>query len=443
VNTIDPTLVCPHCKNNVHLTESLAAPLLASARAEFQQQLNAKEAEIARREETARAFEKKMTDDRRALDDIIRQKTREQLTTERTRIAEEEKEKARVASSLELEAAQRKIHEAQHLLADREAKLTQAQNAEADFLKKQRELDTQKRELELTIQKRLHDERAQILNQAKKQAEDGLKLTVSEKDQMIASLKSKIDDLQRKVEQGSQQFQGEVLEVELESLLRQKFPMDAIEPVGKGEFGGDVVQRVSGSTGQTSGTILWETKRTKTWSDGWLVKLRHDQRTAKAEIAVIVSQSLPKGVEHFDLIDGVWVVSVQTMMPVAVALRQTLLQLHGARMSAEGQQTKTALVYQYLTGPRFRQRVEAMLEAVSSMRSDLHQERQAIMRLWAKRETQIDHMMAAAGGMWGDFQGIAGRSLPELEALEIEQLGKVEDAKPDNHLDQVALPGFQ
>ena len=222
MSTPDPTLVCPHCKNNVRLTESLAAPLLASARVEFQEQLDAKEAEIARREETARAFEKKMLDDR-ALDDIVRQKTREQLATERTRIAQEEKERARAASSLELEAAQRKIHEAQHLLADREAKLTKAQNAEADFLKKQRELDTQKRELELTIQRRLHDERAQILSHAKKQAEDGLKLTVSEKDQMIASLKSKIDDLQRKVEQGSQQFQGEVLEVELESLLRQKF----------------------------------------------------------------------------------------------------------------------------------------------------------------------------------------------------------------------------
>ena len=442
MNTSDPTLVCPHCKNNVRLTESLAAPLLASARAEFQQQLEVKEAEIARREEIARTFEKKMADDRRALDDIIRQKTREQLAVERTRISQEEKEKARVASSFELEAAQRKIHEAHLLLADREAKLTQAQNAEADFIKKQGELDTQKRELELTIQRRLHDERAEILSQAKKQAEDGLKLTVSEKDQMIASLKSKIDDLQRKVEQGSQQFQGEVLEVELESLLRQKFPIDSIEPVAKGEFGGDVLQRVTGSAGQKCGTILWETKRTKTWSDGWLVKLRHDQRNAKAEIAVIVSQSLPKGVDHFDLIDGVWVVSVQTMIPVAMALRQTLLQLHRARMSAEGQQTKTELVYEYLTGPRFRQRVEAMLEAVSSMRSDLHQERQAITRLWAKRETQIDHMMAAAGGMWGDFQGIAGRSLPELQALELEQLGKVKDATPDKVSDQAALPGF-
>lgn len=439
---LDPTLVCPHCKNDVPLTEALAAPLLAHAKAEFQQQLTQKESEIAQREATARAFEKKMVEDRRALDDIVRQKTREQLSAERTRITKEEHEKARTAAQFDLEAAQRKTKETQELLKDRETKLASAQHAEAEFLRKQRAIDTERRELELTIQRRLHDERAQILNQAKKLAEDGLKLTVSEKDQMIASLKTKIDDLQRKVEQGSQQFQGEVLEVELESLLRQKFPLDSIDPVAKGDSGGDVLQRVVGSQGQKCGTILWETKRTKTWSDGWLVKLRRDQRTAKAEIAVIVSQCLPKGVDHFDLIDGVWVVSVETMVPVALALRQTLLQLHGVRMSAEGQQTKTELVYAYLTGPRFRQRVEAMLESVASMRTDLHQERQAITRLWSKRETQIDHMMAAAGGMWGDFQGIAGRSLPELEALELEHVGKIATAAPAVGLDQTALPGF-
>ncbi len=143
-----------------------------------------------------------------------------------------------------------------------------------------------------------------------------------EKDQTIASMQKKIEELKRKAEQGSQQLQGEVQELELENLLRAKFPFDTIEPVPKGEFGGDVLQRVVSPGGQPSGTILWESKRTKNWSDGWLAKLREDQRAAKAEIAVLVSQALPKGVETFDVVDGVWVTSPRAALPVATVLRQ-------------------------------------------------------------------------------------------------------------------------
>src|SRR3972149_2166032 len=138
-----------------------------------------------------------------------------------------------------------------------------------------------------------------------------------EKEHTIVSMQKQIEELKRKAEQGSQQLQGEVHELELEALLREKFPLDSIEPVPKGEHGGDILQRVAGPMGQTCGTILWEVKRTKNWSDGWLVKLREDQRTAKAEVAVIVSQVLPKGVETFELIDGVWVTQPRAALPVA------------------------------------------------------------------------------------------------------------------------------
>jgi len=225
-----------------------------------------------------------------------------------------------------------------------------------------------------------------------------------------------------KAEQGSQQLQGEVQELELENLLSLKFPYDTIEPVDKGEFGGDVLQRVAGSGGQPSGTILWESKRTKNWSDGWLVKLRGDQRTAKAEIAVIVSQALPKGVETFDLIDGVWVTHPRAALPVAAILRQSLMEVALARQSSEGQQTKTEMVYQYLTGSRFRQRVEAIVEAFSTMQEDLDKERRVIMRQWAKRDAQIERVMNATVGMYGDLQGIAGKSLQEIEGLELHAL---------------------
>jgi hypothetical protein len=187
------------------------------------------------------------------------------------------------------------------------------------------------------------------------------------------------------------------------------------------------VQRVVSSSGQTCGAILWESKRTKNWSDGWLVKLREDQRSAKAEIAVLVSQALPKGVETFDVVDGVWITHPRSALPVATVLRNTLLQVNMARQVSEGQQTKTEMVYQYLTGPRFRQRVEAIVEAFSSMQDDLDKERKVIMKQWAKREEQIERVMSSTVGMYGDLQGIAGKSLQEIEGLELKAIGVSSD----------------
>lgn len=244
-----------------------------------------------------------------------------------------------------------------------------------------------------------------------------------EKEQTIAAMQKQIEDLKRRAEQGSQQLQGEVQKLELENLLRGKFPFDSIDPVPKGEFGGDVLHRVISAGGQPGGTILWESKRTKNWSDTWLSKLREDQRTAKAEIAVIVSQILPKGVENFEMVEGVWVTHPRTALPVALILRQSLLELALARQSTEGQQTKTEMVYQYLTGSRFRQRVEAIVEAFSTMQDDLDKERKVIMKQWAKRQEQIERVMGATVGMYGDLQGIAGKSLQEIEGLELKALG--------------------
>jgi len=191
-----------------------------------------------------------------------------------------------------------------------------------------------------------------------------------------------------------------------------------LEPVAKGEFGGDVLQRVIGPTGQACGAILWETKRTKNWSDGWLPKLRGDQRAAKAELALLVSEVLPKNVESFELVDGVWITHPRYTIPVASVLRQSLIELAAARLSQDGQLTKTELVYQYLTGPRFRHRVEAIVERFSEMQDDLNRERKATMRLWAKREAQIQGVIDSTVGMYGDLQGIAGRAMQEIPALE-------------------------
>ncbi len=412
----EPTVTCPHCKTEIKLTESLAAPLLASVRRDYEQRLTQKDAEVARREQLLQQRETALQKTKDNLDEQISQR----LQQERGRIALEEGKKAKLAMGGDLEQKIREISELQEILKARDAKLAEAQKAQAEVTRKQRELEDAKRELDLTVVRRVQAELDAACEKAKKDAEEELKLKVMEKDQTITAMQRQIEDLKRRAEQGSQQLQGEVQELELEALLSAKFPRDSIQPVPKGEFGGDVLQRVTGPLGQSCGAILWESKRTKNWSDGWLPKLREDQRAAKAEIAVIISQALPKEVETFGFVDGVWVAHPKVALPVAMSLRQTLIEVAGARQASEGQQTKMEMVYQYLTGPRFRQRVEAIIEAFSSMKKDLDAEKKVITRQWAKREEQIDRVMQATVGMYGDFQGIAGRTLQEIEGLEFQ-----------------------
>ena len=414
----EPMITCPKCQTEIKLTESLAAPIIESARREYEQRLAQKDADIAKRETSLSKREKELAQAKDTIDDQVTEKLRQ----ERAKIVAEESKKAKLALATDLEQKTKEITDLQEVLKQRDEKLAEAQKAQAEFIRKQRELDDAKRELDLTVEKRVQEGLTATREQARKEAEDQLKFKVMEKEQTIASMQKQIEELKRKAEQGSQQLQGEVQELELEALLRAKFPLDSIEPVPKGEYGGDVLHRVIGSFGQTCGTILWESKRTKSWSDGWLVKLREDQRAAKAEIAVIVSQTLPKGVETFELIDGVWVTHPRAVIPVAVTLRHTLIEVASARQATEGQQTKMEMVYQYLTGPRFRQRVQAIVEAFSSMQEDLDKEKKAITKQWAKREEQIERVMQATVGMYGDLQGIAGKTLQEIEGLEMRAL---------------------
>ena len=414
----EPTITCPHCKTEIKLTESLAAPLIESTRRDYEKRLALKDSDIAQKEELLREREEAVSRAKHTIDDQVAEK----LLLERAKIVTEESRKAKLALQTDIDQKTRELAELQDVLNQREVKLAEAQKAQADLIRQKRELDDAKRELELTVEKRVQDGLSATREQAKREAEEGLKLKVMEKEQTIASMQTQIEELKRRAEQGSQQLQGEVQELELETLLTAKFPQDIIEPVPKGEFGGDTLHRIIGPLGQLCGTILWESKRTKNWSDGWLVKLRDDQRAAKADIAVIVSQVLPKGVESFDLIAGVWVTHSRSMLSVAVALRHSLIEVASARLALEGQQTKTEMVYQYLTGPRFRHRVEAIVESFSSMQEDLDKEKKAITKQWAKREEQIERVMGATVGMYGDLQAIAGKSLQEIDGLELTAL---------------------
>jgi len=414
----EPTITCPNCKTEIKLTESLAAPLIESTRRQYEQQIAQKEVEVSKRETAIKTQQQALAKAQESIDEQVAAKVK----IERATIAAEEAKKAKQALTNDLEEKARALTELQEVIKQKDEKLTEAQKAQAELIRKQRELDDAKREMDLTIEKRVQESLGKTREQAKKEAEESLKLKVSEKEQTIASMQRQIEELKRRAEQGSQQLQGEVQELELEALLREKFPNDSIEPVAKGEYGGDVLQRVMGPLGAFCGAILWESKRTKNWTDGWLAKLRDDQRTAKAELAIIVSQALPKDVDSFDHIDGVWVTSYRCALPVALALRNSLIELASARKAGEGQQTKMELVYRYLTGPGFRHRVQAIVEKFSDMQSDLDKERKTMTRLWAKREQQIRGVIDSTAGMYGDLQGIAGSTLQEIEGLEIKLL---------------------
>jgi hypothetical protein len=411
----EPTLHCPNCSHEIRLTESLAAPLLAETRQRFQEQLASKDAEVARKTEMLRLEREQLAKDREQVEEQVAK----HLAAERSQLVATEAKKAREAAAADLQAKEAEAAELRKMLEMNNAKLAEAQQQQAELMRRQRALDEEKRELDLTIEKRVQASIDQIQVKARQEADEAARLRVAEKDQTIESMARTIEELKRKAAQGSQQSQGEVLELELEVLLRGRFPTDLVEPVGKGELGADVVQQVNGSIGQAAGIILWESKRTKAWSDAWLAKLRDDQRRCGADVALIISQALPKNVEHFDLVDGVWVAHPRYALPVAVALRQTLIEVSGSRLAQQGQQTKMERVYQYLTGIKFRQRVEAVVEKFNDMREDLDKERRFMGRQWAKRETQILSVVEATVGMVGDLQAIAGKSMPEIPSLDM------------------------
>ena len=411
----EATLHCPNCNHEIRLTESLAAPLLAETRQRFQQQLASKDAEMERKTEALRLEREQVAKDREQVEDQVAKR----LTAERAQLVAAESKKAREAAAAELRAKESEAAELRATLLSNNMKLAEAQKQQAELMRQQRALEEEKRELDLTIEKRVRASISEIQIKARQEADEAARLRVAEKDQTIESMTRTIEELKRKAEQGSQQSQGEVLELELEELLRGRFPTDSIEPVGKGELGADVIQQVNGAIGQSAGIILWETKRTKAWSDGWLAKLSDDQRRSGADVALIISHALPKHIEQFDLVDGVWVAHPRCALPVAVALRQALIDVSSSRLVQQGQQTKMEQVYHYLTGTKFRQRVEAVVEKFNDMREDLDKERKFMVRQWAKRETQILAVVESTVGMVGDLQAIAGKAMPEIPSLEV------------------------
>jgi hypothetical protein len=251
---------------------------------------------------------------------------------------------------------------------------------------------------------------------------ESLRLKQRELEKQRDDAKHVAEELRRRMTQGSQQTQGEVLELILERELSNRFGSDRIEPISKGVFGADVVQHVLSADGRLCGSITWETKNAQNWNPRWLEKLRTDMIANKSEFGVLVSTVLPPGVNHFGLIEGLWVCDLTVWPILASTLRQQLMALTFARLSAQGRDTKMEILYRYLTGPEFRERVNAILRTFVGMQEQLEKEKRALIKQWGAREKQIETVINGLSGMYGDLQGIIGSaSLPEISSLKLEE----------------------
>jgi len=364
------------------------------------------EAEHARKEAALSAREAETARKEKAFTERVRAEVDAQVA----KASKDARAAAEAAVALELDAVRGDLAKANE-------KTKEAQKRELDVRREREGLERAKAELELDVQRRLDEERVRIRDQAKADAAGEHVLRIKEKDALIDSMRKQIDDLKHRSEKGSEQLHGEVLEASLEETLRREFPSDAIEPVARGVRGADVLQRVRLADGTECGAILWESKRTRLWSPGWLPKLRDDQREIRADLAALVTQTLPTGAGPVGAIDNVWVTAFPCFVGLAHLLRKGLVDVAVAHRKHEGRDEKMAALYAYLTGPGFRSRVEGLLEPFTTMKAELEAEKIAMQRLWAKRERQLERALRSTAGLYGDMEGIVGATLPEIERL--------------------------
>ncbi len=399
---------CPNCNVEIEVSTALASELREHMRKEYDAELRRRESDFTLKDQELREREREIEASRQSLDDELNRR----LSAERQRVLQEARTQAQAAVGIEFQ-------DLQEQLADSRRKLEDTEKVELQLRKERRQLEGEKQALELTVSRTLDEERAKIRDQATRDADEQHRLKEADKDKMIGDLRLQIDDLKRKSEQGSQQAQGEVMEVMLRDILQQAFPLDSIEDVPVGVHGGDLVHGVFDPTGEECGRILWESKRTKSWHDSWLPKLRDDQRAAKAHLAILVTAEMPKGFGSFGCVDGVWITKRECLVGLAVALRAGLLEIARTRRSLQGHQTKMEFLYQFLVGPEFQHRIEGIIEAFATMKEDLDSERRSVHRLWSKREKQLDRAMINTSGLYGDLASILGTSLPQIDCLEL------------------------
>lgn len=302
--------------------------------------------------------------------------------------------------------------------ADNEAKLNEARRKELEFLKKEQEIVNREKELELEMQKRLNEEATRLANDIRRQEEERNQMKFKEYEKQLEDQKKLVEEMRRKAEQRSMQLQGEVQELALEELLRGTFVFDDISEVGKGVRGADCIQTVRNNLGQECGRIIYESKRTKDFSADWIDKLKADMRSQGAEIAVLVTQAMPRDMDCFGELNGVWICSFSEVKAVAQLLRDTVIRVYGVAKSQENKGDKMTLLYNYLTGSEFTEQWKAIREGFMAMKISIQKERDAMERIWKAREKQLEKILLSSAHIRGSIDGIAGMDSIDMNLLE-------------------------
>jgi hypothetical protein len=415
---------CPRCATSFELSDALTLELRERLRLELQADITQREAELLRQQEDSRKREEDLNKAKLELDAEVNRRTQ-------ARVRElEAKAKAEAEKALEA-----RLQDLTDAVSKKDKDLQQSRELELDLRRKQRELEASVLDADLKVQRTLAEERAKIREDAEARTQESHRLKDLEKDKLIQDLKSALDDMKRKADQGSMEMQGEVLELDFEERLRRMFHLDDIQPVPRGIRGADLVQMVRNPVGSDCGSIIWETKNTKAWSPGWISKLKDDMAETRASLAILVTVALPEGIARFGQVDGVWVTDPLSALPLAAALRQQLLQLERERQASTGKTVKMEMLYSYLAGNEFKGRVEGIVEAFTSLQDQLQRERRAMEKNWKEREKQIERVIKNTVGLYGDMQGIIGGQIPTIEALELEP--KVLAEGPANDDDSV------
>lgn len=399
------TIKCSNCGHQLEITEALRSELEEKVLAETQQK-----------------HQDEMKEYQRKHDALIKQKEDEFLK-EKEEMSEKAKEEAEKKIRVEFGS---KLTAVTIQAEEREKQNQDLQNQMTDLLKQLQIARDAEGKLKIEFQRKLLEEQDKLKADAKKEAQEELHLKIAEKDKKLSDAEKQIQELQRKIQQGSQQLQGEVMELELEEVLRNAFPFDEIKEVPKGIRGADVIQIVKTRAGVVCGTIVWESKNTRNWSQPWVQKLIEDQRTLKAELAVLVTSVLPEDIKTFGPLDNIWVSDMKYAVALGQVLRQQLLNVKSAYLANEGKATKAEVVYDYLISNEFKQRIEVWVEYFKERQEEINKEKGYYMKKWEKEEKNIMKVFKNTANIYGDLQGLIGTALPKVQYLE---LPPVEESK--------------
>lgn len=419
----EQTIICPNCQKEIPLSAAVLHRFKEEFKKQSDEELERKRQELEKSfAEEKENIEKEAIRKAREASEAAIKNLQEQLKSKETQLEKEKEQLKEEVAKKTREELTTEMQDLKSRVEDQQKKLEVAQKQELELRKERRELEESKKNLELEMTRRLDTEREKIREETSKTLSEEYRFKNSEKEKQIGDMRTQIEDLKRKAEQGSQQTQGEVLELELEELLSSKFPIDNVAPVPKGITGADVVQTVHDKTGLECGKIIWESKRTKAWANDWIPKLKDDQREVRAEVAVLVTTVLPKEIKNFGILNGIWVTDYSSLEGLATALRTSLIQLAVIKRTSVGKNEKIEAMYTYIAGPEFKQKIEAIVEAFTCMKQELDQEKRVLMKVWSKREKQIDRVVNNTIGLYGDVQGLAGNNLPKIETLELKAL---------------------